>query len=479
MNKKTFLFLFLFIQTVLVILSCHKAESCEDCSKINKRPIANAGKDTIITLPLDSIQLDGSLSYDPDGRIQEYSWRGINTAALLPIINKQTEKPTIKNFTQGVYQFELTVNDNSGAFSKDTVTVFVNLSSSNNRPPVADAGSDQTITLPTNSVVLNGDTSTDPDNNIFSYAWTKISGPSAANIQTNNSAISQLTGLVEGVYQFELTVTDMGGLSARDTVKITVNLLPPPTPLFHCGSRPVINVNLIPIGTLSTGRVLLKPGAAGSKILFAGGWTPGTHSSRVDIYDTITKTWSIAELTEPYRDGMAVATVGDKVFFAGGANYDWIDLTSRVDIYNATTNAWSTAELSVPRHDLAAVTLGNKIYFAGGAVWDFLRRGSKVIDIYDNETNSWTTDVLSEGRYELTATAVGNKIYFAGGINDIYNISDKIDVFDPATNTWSASQLNEPKTGHSAVTVNNKIFWGQQELKTPIKAVMLLPMLWK
>ena len=234
---------------------------------------------------------------------------------------------------------------------------------------------------------------------------------------------------------------------------------PPPPPAFSCGSRSVINVNLIPVGELSVGRVLLKCGAAGSKILFAGGWTPGAHSSRVDIYDTITKKWSIAELTEPYRDGMAVASIGDKVFFAGGSDYDWVDLTSRVDIYNAAKNTWSTAELSVPRHDLAAVALGSKVYFAGGAIWQGIRKGSNVIDIYDNEDNTWTTDKLSEGRYELTATAAGNKIYFAGGINDMYNISNKIDVFDTGTNTWSVSQLQEPKTGHAAIAINNKIFW--------------------
>ena len=230
-------------------------------------------------------------------------------------------------------------------------------------------------------------------------------------------------------------------------------------PIYHCGSRPVINVNLVPVGSLSIGRATLKCGAAGSKILFAGGWTPGNHSSRVDIYDTITKKWSIAELTEPYRDGMAVVTVGDKVLFAGGSDYDWVDVTSRVDIYNATTNTWSTAELSVARHDLAAVTLGNKVFFAGGAIWNNMRQGSNAVDIYDNETNKWTTATLSEGRYELTATAVGNKIYFAGGINDIYNISRKIDVFDSETNTWSISQLQEPKTAHAAVAINNKIFW--------------------
>jgi len=156
---------------------------------------------------------------------------------------------------------------------------------------------------------------------------------------------------------------------------------------------------------------------------------------------------------------MAVASVGKKIFFAGGGNYDWDDVSSRVDIYDASNNSWSIAELSVARHDLAAVTLGNKIFFAGGAVWGNMRQGSKVIDIYDNETNTWSTTTLSEGRYELTATAVANKLYFAGGINDIYSISSKIDIFDIVTNTWTTSQLKEPKTSHAAIAINNKIIW--------------------
>jgi hypothetical protein len=37
---------------------------------------------------------------------------------------------------------------------------------SSNHPPIANAGPDQTITLPTNTVSVNGSSSSDPDNNI-------------------------------------------------------------------------------------------------------------------------------------------------------------------------------------------------------------------------------------------------------------------------------------------------------------------------
>src|SRR5688572_11335372 len=97
-----------------------------------------------------------------------------------------------------------------------------------NRPPVANAGADQPITLPTNSVNLNG-SATDPDNNITSYQWSKISGPSSFTIANPNSVQTQLTNLVEGVYQFELKVTDAGGLFDKDAVQVTVWDSSPPS----------------------------------------------------------------------------------------------------------------------------------------------------------------------------------------------------------------------------------------------------------
>ena len=214
-------------------------------------------------------------------------------------------------------------------------------------------------------------------------------------------------------------------------------------------------------------------GAAGSKILFAGGWEPGINSSRVDVYDTATHAWSTAELTVPERDGMVVATVGSKIFFAGGNN-DWVDVTSRIDIYDAATDTWSIAELSQARNYLAAATLGNKVFFAGGGIWGPISGGSpnpnwppdanyhigsNVVDIYDNSTNTWTTATLSEGRFELSATVAGNKIYFAGGYHSIFSGSTKIDIYDATANSWSTSQLNEVKASHGVVAIDDKIYW--------------------
>ncbi|MGZ5133787.1 MAG: PKD domain-containing protein [Flavitalea sp.] len=96
----------------------------------------------------------------------------------------------------------------------------------NNNTPVANAGSDTTITLPVNSVTLNGDGSTDTDNNISGYSWTKVSGPASFNIITAQAVQTLITSLVEGVYLFELKVTDNTNLFSKDTVKIIVHTKP-------------------------------------------------------------------------------------------------------------------------------------------------------------------------------------------------------------------------------------------------------------
>jgi len=94
-----------------------------------------------------------------------------------------------------------------------------------NQPPVAVAGADTTITLPADSIILNGSTSHDNDGTITTYAWTKVSGGTATITHPGN-AITTVTGLAQGVYLFSLTVTDNNGATGVDTVQVTVNPAP-------------------------------------------------------------------------------------------------------------------------------------------------------------------------------------------------------------------------------------------------------------
>jgi hypothetical protein len=207
--------------TLYVFVSCKKEPSNEGDKVANKPPVANAGRDTLIMLPLDSIKLDGSFSYDPDGSITKYLWTNISGPSSL-MINPQFPECKIKSLVKGIYRFELIVTDNGGLSAKDTVMITVDSGFVTNHPPVANAGADQMITLPTNTISLDGSGSSDPDNNISSYQWTKISGPLPFSINNTNAVRTQVTNFEQGVYEFELKITDAGGLVSKDTIRITV-----------------------------------------------------------------------------------------------------------------------------------------------------------------------------------------------------------------------------------------------------------------
>lgn len=450
---------------IVVLMSCNREYSYEGKTK-NQPPVANAGRDIVITLPQDSVSLNGSASFDPDNNIHDYAWRALSGPSSPNVHNPAGATTNVNGLVEGSYQFELRVTDTDGLFSRDTVQVMVIKGITNNHPPIANAGADQTITLPTDNVTLNGSGSTDPDNNIVSYVWTKISGPSFFSIVNANTAQTQATNLVQGNYQFKLTVTDAGGLFSEDTVQINVNVSLNNGSCDN-GTRPQVSARLVPFGTLTELRAGMTVAAAGNKIVFAGaelsGWPQTYGSSRVDIYDMATQSWSTAELSQR-RSGIAAVAAGNKIFLAGGRWGDgaFDNYYSTVDIYDVSTNSWSVASLSEPRCYIAAAAVGNKVFFAGGEK-DANYNTSSRVDIYDLSTNSWSIAALSAGRANISAVTVNDKIYFAGGSsqNRTYSPSAKIDIYDNVTSSWYTSSLTGPMGLLGGIAVGANIYWAQ------------------
>ncbi len=207
---------------------------------LNIPPAANAGSNQTITLPMITATLNGS-GRDSDGTISSYSWTKISGPSTGTISNANLASTTIINLSEGVYQFELRVTDDKGAVGKDSVRITVNAAP--NIPPTASAGSNQTITLPINTLTLSGN-ETDLDGTISSYLWTKISGPPNEILNNANSASATVNNLSEGVYQFELKVTDNNGATAKDTVTMTVNAAPNIPPTANAGTNQTITLPL-------------------------------------------------------------------------------------------------------------------------------------------------------------------------------------------------------------------------------------------
>ncbi|MBK7290759.1 MAG: hypothetical protein IPI78_11385 [Chitinophagaceae bacterium] len=203
----------------------------------NQSPTANAGSDKTITLPTNTVTITGS-GIDPDGTISGYQWTKLTGPTTFTIATPTQAQTAINNLVQGVYTFELRVTDNQGATGRDTVQVTVNGA---NQSPTANAGSDKTITLPTNTVTLTG-SGIDPDGTISGYQWTKLTGPTTFTIATPTQAQTAINNLVQGVYTFELRVTDNQGATGKDTVQVTVNAAANQSPTANAGSDKTITL---------------------------------------------------------------------------------------------------------------------------------------------------------------------------------------------------------------------------------------------
>ena len=243
----------------------------------NKNPTVNAGTDGSITLPISGITLTGTAT-DPDGRIAKYQWAKLTGPAQYSIASGSQAKTNVNNLVQGVYTFELRVTDNRGGVATDIVKVTVNAAPLPNKNPTANAGTDRTISLPTNSVTLTG-TGTDPDGTIAKYLWTKLTGPAQFSIVTAGQAKTNVNNLVQGVYTFELRVTDNRGGVATDIVKVTVNAAPPPP-----NKNPTVNAGADRSITLPTNSLTLTGTGTDPDGTIAGyQWTKLTGPSQSTI----------------------------------------------------------------------------------------------------------------------------------------------------------------------------------------------------
>ncbi|MCP4344156.1 MAG: hypothetical protein GY795_01345 [Desulfobacterales bacterium] len=189
----------------------------------NQSPVADAGPDQTVNEE-DTVTLDGSESYDPDGSITSYLWRQISgtmmqlsdTTAVFPAFIASNGDIIGQSLT-----FELAVTDNSGLKSSDHVVVNIRAI---NQAPVAGAGPDQTVN-DGDLVTLNGSNSVDPDGSITSYLWRQTDGTenTLSDIRSAKpSFIASTDKSGDEALAFELAVTDNGGLQHTDRVTINI-----------------------------------------------------------------------------------------------------------------------------------------------------------------------------------------------------------------------------------------------------------------
>ncbi len=262
----------------------------------NTAPVANAGADKSLTLPTNSATIYGSAT-DGDGSVVSYAWTK-KSGGSVTLGGASSKTLSASNMVAGTYVFSLSVKDDKGAIDTDDVTVVVKsstTSSTTNTAPVANAGSDRVVVLPTTSTAITG-SGTDSNGSIASYSWAKVSGGSVS-ISGNTTSTLKLSNLVAGTYTFRLTVKDNNGATDTDDVVVIVNN----PPVVNAGADksitlPYSSLSLSATATDADGTVAsylwskysgpsLKMASTTSRTVTLSSFVSGTYVIKVQVKD--------------------------------------------------------------------------------------------------------------------------------------------------------------------------------------------------
>lgn len=192
---------------------------------VDSPPVANAGPDRQVTLPLTAnVTITGG-GYDVDGSIVKYLWSKYS-GPNISMTNTTSKDVVITRIYEGTYVLKLAVTDNYGVTSFDYVTITAGESATEISLPLVkvNAGPDKLVKLPTTSAAVTGSASVDGAT-ITGYLWSKISGP-ACTVNNATTSTLKLSGLSSGTYVFRLTARASNGSEGTDDVTVIVDAPP-------------------------------------------------------------------------------------------------------------------------------------------------------------------------------------------------------------------------------------------------------------
>jgi hypothetical protein len=156
------------------------------CSTPNTPPVANAGVTQNVTTGT-LVTLDGSASRDANNESLTYLWQmtAVPAGSLAALSSTTSAKPTFTADVTGNYTVSLVVNDGKASSQTSVVSIYASV---NNAAPVANAGTNQSVSIGS-VVTLDGTASSDANRDSLTYKWTMGSIPSGSSAALS-SAIS-------------------------------------------------------------------------------------------------------------------------------------------------------------------------------------------------------------------------------------------------------------------------------------------------
>jgi hypothetical protein len=159
---------------------------------------------------------------DPLAGIATYSWTQFSGPGSITFGSANAEDTTISADTDGTYEIRLTVTDRAGNNNTNAMTLVWDATA-----PTVDAGANVVTNVLPSALDATVDASV---SGVSTYLWEQTAGPGTVTFSATNIEDPNVTAVsVNGVYTLRLTVTDLAGNSASDTLSFTYDNIAPTT----------------------------------------------------------------------------------------------------------------------------------------------------------------------------------------------------------------------------------------------------------
>ncbi|MFM9972927.1 MAG: PKD domain-containing protein, partial [Burkholderiales bacterium] len=416
------------------------------------QPVANAGADQSLCLPVNIATMSGS----------NYTFPGTGTWTLVSgsgtITDATLANTTITDLGVGENIFQWTVtNGPCTGTTTDQVSIFIY----DNAAAAADAGPDQDLCTPTTSATLSGNATV----GVAVGTWSLVQGNGTfADVNDPNTAISGL-GVGETIVAWTINNGPCG--SSSDQASIF---------LFDANNP---DANAGPDQELCTPAT--STALAGSAVTFpaSGAWS------------VVQGTGTFGDASDP-NTTVSGLSVGENIFewtvdngpCANGITADQVSIFL-FDENNAAADAGDDQEICTP---LSTVTMtGSAVIFPANGTWTLVSGAGSITDANDPNTGitgltvgesvfAWTVsngpcaNGITSDTMSVFVFDANNAIADAGADQELCTPTTSTTlagsaVTFPAVGTWSVAQgtgvfadVNDPNTTVSGLTVGENIF---------------------
>ncbi len=196
---------------------------------------------------------------------------------------------------------------------------------------------------------------------------------------------------------------------------------------------------LLPLVTLSDGRVLAAGGHDGNRTL-----------SSSEVYDPETGEWrAVGAMRTPRRNHAVVALRDGRVLAVGGTYSASFGALSSAELFDVGTGRWMPVpEMAEARNDPAAVLLPDgRVLVAGG--FDVDRHPVRSAELFDPATGRWTrtgAPTSARGGAQTGVVLASGKVLFVSGL--------QAELYDPTSGQWTKAgpvggAAGTHRSGHS------------------------------